>query len=637
MENCLTHRPMGAIALISPMRLLMMTLIAWLPAGFLAAAVTEEQRNQLERLNTQIQTAGTLYADGKFVESAETISAVQRELLELLKTKDAALHRLAKPLFARLGRAHGLLELEGAELAPLPAWETLLAAEDERPASAAGMISFKADVAPWLVTACGNCHINNRRGKFSMASFENLMQGVSGAAVLFPGSSRGSRLVEVIESGDMPRGGGKVSAEQLTALKNWIDQGAKFDGPDPTAAMPSYAFSDSTGSTADPSSLELKTATGQETVSFAKDIAPILKKNCQGCHIAGRQASGNLRMDTFAQLLRGGDSGVILSPARVEESLLIKKLKGQSGQRMPAGGRPPLADEQIELISTWIREGAAFDGPSPDTNIETVVNQAWAASADHTELFERRQQRALERWTRVQPNENPATAKNEEIFVVGNVPPARIESVLLDLDKAIAQTKKLLRLKQTGPLLKGGITVFVLKNRYDYSEFGRMTENRELPKEWLGHWHADPVDAYCVLAADGEMDSEQTAAVALQVICGAYLGSFADVPTWFAEGVARSLVRTSFRRDDPRVLAWQRALPNALLKVDDSKALLEGRLDQETAGLVGMNLAVLMMDRANRRRFDSLLELLRDGQTFTQACTAAYAPPEILVKGWLGK
>ncbi len=95
----------------------------------------------------------------------------------------------------------------------------------------------------------------------------------------------------------------------------------------------------------------VKRATGKETVSFAKDIAPILLQNCNGCHIDAMQVRGGLRMDNFALLLKGGDTGAIVEGGKSAMSLLVRKLKGEEGQRMPAGGRPPLSDEQITLIS----------------------------------------------------------------------------------------------------------------------------------------------------------------------------------------------------------------------------------------------------------------------------------------------
>ena len=109
-------------------------------------------------------------------------------------------------------------------------------------------------------------------------------------------------------------------------------------------------------------------------------------------------------------------------------------------------------------------------------------------------LFARRQERALARWSKVLPNDEPATAKSDQVFVLGNVPKARVEELVKQLDKAIAAAPRRLTRPRINPLVKGGIALFVLKSRYDYGEFGRMTESRELPKEWQGHWKADPLD-----------------------------------------------------------------------------------------------------------------------------------------------
>jgi mono/diheme cytochrome c family protein len=606
-------------------------------------AVTDEERAKANALSERVSAAGKLFAEGAFAQSAADITAVQKDLLELSKSRDPALQRLLKPIYARLTRAHGLLELEGASLPPLPTWEELTSPSPEMPAgNATPPISFKADIAPWLISACGQCHINQQRGQFSLATYAALLQGPQGSAVIFAGGSRGSRLVDVIETGDMPRGGGQVTPEQLATLKKWIDEGAKFDGPNPTALLTSYATPASVPASAPARNTPVTLATGNETVSFAKTIAPILLANCQGCHIDSQQASGGLRMDTFAQLMRGGDSGPVIVPSKVLESLLVQKVKGEAGDRMPAGGRPALKPDEIAAIETWIREGATFDGPSPEMVIDTVVAQVWAASANHRELMERRKQRSLARWTKVIPNDSPATSENDEIFILGNVSQARLEKILQQFSQATAQAKKLLKAPADQPLLKGGLTVFVLKSRYDYSEFGRMTERRELPKDWLGHWYADPLDAYGVLAADATPSDprpadKQAEALALQIVTGAYLGSLSQVPTWFSEGVARNLVKQTFRRGDERVQSWQQAYPAAIQKVDKPETLLAGRLDEEAAGLVGMGLTSFLMERNNRRRFDQLLELLRSGQKFDAACAATFAAPDVMVKSWLGE
>lgn len=597
------------------------------------AAITPQQREQISALASQTRQAGQLFTEGKFKECAEQINAIQSGLSSLMPGAEPALQRQVKPIYSRLQRAHAMLELEGVSIDPLPAWKELLAPRrmEGEAAAESGLVSFKDTIAPMLVDSCGSCHINNRRGNFSVASYQELMRGINGNVVLFPGGSKGSRIVEVIETGDMPRGGRNVSDEQLDELRLWIDQGAKFDGENPTANLNTFVNSNR----GNRPRTEVKRATGNETVSFALDVAPILTENCNGCHIGGRRASGGLRMDTFSQFLRGGDSGEVVAGRNATESLLIKKLKGQEGNRMPAGGRPPLSDEQITLISTWIREGATFDGSDPGTDIGTVVSEAWAAEAEHSELFARRSERAEARWKRVLPDRAPETTKTGELLLLGDVSPSRLASSRESLLSSISQAKDLLKLPEDQPLIRGGLAVYVLNSRYDYSEFGRMTEKRELPRDWYGHWQADPLDVYGVLSFDKDVEDDQVQAVMLQVVVGAYFGAFRDVPSWFAEGVARNLVRQNFRRSDSRIATWQQALPVALQRVKSVKSLQDGSLDEEAAGLVGMGLTNYMLTQ--RRGFEQLHKHLREGKSFNEASMLTFGPTEEFLKKMLGR
>lgn len=86
-------------------------------------------------------------------------------------------------------------------------------------------VGFSTHVAPLLVKHCGNCHISGRRGDFQFSSYDTLMK----SGMVQKGKGSASRLVDVIATGDMPRGGGKVSKEELAMLSSWIDQGAMLD------------------------------------------------------------------------------------------------------------------------------------------------------------------------------------------------------------------------------------------------------------------------------------------------------------------------------------------------------------------------------------------------------------------------
>lgn len=107
--------------------------------------------------------------------------------------------------------------------------------------------------------------------------------------------------------------------------------------------------------------LQLEKAKFSIPTSFESEIAPILKDNCLRCH-GETQASGNLRLDTFANMARGGRSGPIARPRAPAQSLIMARLMTEMDmQRMPRGGAK-LPDPEIAAIARWIEQGTLFDG-----------------------------------------------------------------------------------------------------------------------------------------------------------------------------------------------------------------------------------------------------------------------------------
>src|SRR4029079_5885914 len=173
---------------------------------------------------------------------------------------------------------------------------------------------------------CGGCHIQKASGQFSMATFETLMKGpMKSGKVIFPGDVKNSVLIEKIEQKEMPPSAAGIPDSELATLTRWVQEGAKFDGPSPTAQLSSYL--NKNNQPADSAKMTVQQATGKETISFALDIAPVLAKSCVGCH-GTQQPRGNLNMSTMAQLIKGGDRGDPILPGKPADSLLIKKLKG---------------------------------------------------------------------------------------------------------------------------------------------------------------------------------------------------------------------------------------------------------------------------------------------------------------------
>ncbi len=94
----------------------------------------------------------------------------------------------------------------------------------------------------------------------------------------------------------------------------------------------------------------------EQTVDYLRQIKPLLAQKCLACHGALKQ-KGQLRLDTAALLLQGGKHGPAIVPGKAEASLLLERITGEEGNRMPPEGEP-LSAGQIDLVRRWIRQGA---------------------------------------------------------------------------------------------------------------------------------------------------------------------------------------------------------------------------------------------------------------------------------------
>ena len=99
-----------------------------------------------------------------------------------------------------------------------------------------------------------------------------------------------------------------------------------------------------------------------QTVDFARDIYPILRKNCFSCHGEEVQESG-LRLDLRSRAFLGGDQGKLFVSGQPQESRLIQVVSGvdpEIGIMPPTGEGKPLSPAQVALLTRWINEGGTW-------------------------------------------------------------------------------------------------------------------------------------------------------------------------------------------------------------------------------------------------------------------------------------
>ncbi|KLU04761.1 protein containing planctomycete cytochrome C domain protein [Rhodopirellula islandica] len=105
---------------------------------------------------------------------------------------------------------------------------------------------------------------------------------------------------------------------------------------------------------------------GVGTVSYHRDVLPVLRANCFGCHQAAKQR-GEYVMTDFDALLRGGESGeAAVVPGDADASSLVSLITAHDGiAEMPKAPRKPLHETEVATIQRWIQQGAINDSPQP--------------------------------------------------------------------------------------------------------------------------------------------------------------------------------------------------------------------------------------------------------------------------------
>jgi hypothetical protein len=102
-------------------------------------------------------------------------------------------------------------------------------------------------------------------------------------------------------------------------------------------------------------------------VSFTNDIFPIFQERCMSCHALGAPGCvvSGFSVATYATLMKGTKYGPMIIPGSSPDSNLLRLVKHDADPsiampRSLTAGKPSewLIPEQINLIETWINQGA---------------------------------------------------------------------------------------------------------------------------------------------------------------------------------------------------------------------------------------------------------------------------------------
>jgi uncharacterized membrane protein len=88
-------------------------------------------------------------------------------------------------------------------------------------------VSFKNDVLPILQSRCIKCHGGEKTEEsLNLTSFDHLMAGSEKGPVVVASDGAKSKLIQMVQSGKMPKRSAKLLPNQIQILIDWINQGA---------------------------------------------------------------------------------------------------------------------------------------------------------------------------------------------------------------------------------------------------------------------------------------------------------------------------------------------------------------------------------------------------------------------------
>ena len=587
------------------------------------AALTPEQRQQIAAIQKEVASVAAMIRSKEFEEAEKKLEELDAEARKVIA--DAQLSSADRTVASLM---------------------KILTLNRQRVAKALGkpdptLISFSSEIAPILDRNCGNCHSGDTpRGRLDLSSFAMMKRGGQNGALLVPKQATRSLLMLRLTTQDaqarMPRNGNPLSQEELEKIYTWINQGALFDGEDESTLLADLGKGADKPAAAPP--VKIAMATGTEKVSFVRDIAPTIVNLCTGCH-RGNDPNSGLSVETFENLMRGGDSGRVIVPGNLDGSRLWQLVGAGEQPRMPQGQARITRKFHADL-KVWIEEGAKFDGGDPKTLLRQLVptdeqlamERLAAMSPD--EFRQMREQRTEEQWKRVSARTTARFVTSDEFLVYGDASEERLKQVSDWASQYIGELRSMFGIKDR-PVWKGRLTIFVMKDRFGYTELNQVLHSRNTAKDVHGHAHvtAGFEDAYVALEDVGDDPGDTHGGLRLSVIdhiTGAWLQQpGTSLPQWVIRGTGLALAARTIGSSPyidgmgPQVLEALKGLTRP------EDVFTDGRFGPGEVGPVGFSLVSFMIKAGGPNKFGQFIARLQSGSSMAAAVAAVYPPADL--------
>ena len=175
-----------------------------------------------------------------------------------------------------------------------------------------------------------------------------------------------------------------------------------------------------------------------QTVSFNRDVRPILSDTCFKCHGPDKaQIKGNLSLHTREDAIAGRKSGAAIVPGKPDESEAYRRLVTSDPQKQmpPPDSGMALTPAQIRTLRAWIEQGAVYErhwsfNPPVTPPLPEVKRGGWARNPIDRFVLARLEQEGLSPAAEAEP---ATLLRRVSLDLTGLPPtPAEVDSFLND-------------------------------------------------------------------------------------------------------------------------------------------------------------------------------------------------------------
>ena len=359
-----------------------------------------------------------------------------------------------------------------------------------------------------------------------------------------------------------------------------------------------------------------------QPISFSLDIVPLLTQHCGGCHVDTDNYRSGFNINSMANLR---DSGGI-EPGDGDGSLIVRRMRGMDGTRMPGGGRPPVPESDIQLIARWIDADAVYDGKDPSITLSHLQRTAFVQTASPTAISDKRSEIARRQWTLAGQSGPPQMVQTDAFEVLGNRSPAELRPIADAAQEHLQAATRLFGGPGDQTFFPGRAIIFVFDRRYDFTEFSRMVQRRRLPPDVRSQWRYTGSEASVMVWVDADAAPETVASSLAAPVYSLAMASRGEVPTWMADGIGTA---ASMRRVKDRKLRQKTSadVAAAYQAMPSTEAFLSGEMSPQQTEAIAAAVASAMVQPRSRKMFTALIENLRAGQPFDRAFELAYNMP----------